>query len=142
MRIFAPALALLLLIGIPHAGLAADANQATISAILVIASNERGPSDPRLAAYEANLKRTLRFESFRYIGAGSATVAVGGTGAVNLPNNNRLALQAEATDGGPVRMKVSYGSTNVVIPPGKTVILAGRPAGKPGEVSAVIVTAE
>lgn len=121
---------------------AAEANRATINAILVIASNERGATDPKLAPYEANLKRTLRYESFRFAGEGSASVAAGGSAVVSLPNNNRLEVQAERSEGRGVRLKVRYGGTDVVIPPGKTVILAGRPAGKSGEVSAVIVTAE
>ncbi len=139
-RLFCTALALTL-IG-PPAVSAADANRATINAILVIASNERGPTDQKLAPYEANLKRTLRYESFRFAGEGSASVSAGGTAVVSLPNNNRLEVQAERSDGRGVRLKVRYGGTDVMIPPGKTVILAGRPAGKSGEISAVIVTAE
>jgi hypothetical protein len=131
----------LALFGLP-ALCAADANRATIHAILVIASNERGPADPQLAPYESNLKRTLRYESFRFAGEGSAAVAPGGTAVVTLPNNNRLEVQAERGDGRGTRLKVRYGGTDVAIPPGKTVILAGRPAGKAGEISAVIVTAE
>lgn len=126
----------------PRLVYAADASRTTVTAILVIASNERGPSDRELAPYEANLKRTLRYESFRFAGEASAAVAPGGTAVVSLPNNNRLDLQAEKGDGRGVRVKVRYGGTDVIIPPGKTVILAGRPAGKAGEISAVIVTAE
>jgi hypothetical protein len=133
--------AVLALFGLPAIS-AADANRATIHAILVIASNERGPTDPKLAPYEANLKRTLRYESFRFAGEGSAAVAPGGTAVVTLPNNNRLEVQAERGDGRGARVKVRYGGTDVAIPSGKTVILAGRPAGQAGEISAVIVTAE
>lgn len=117
---------------------AAESGHASVSAILVIASNQRGPSDPRLAPYEANLKRTLRFESFRLAGEGSAAVAAGAKATLALPNNNRLQLEGES-DGRGVRVKVSYGSTNVAIPPGGTVVIAGRPAGGNGEISAVIV---
>jgi hypothetical protein len=143
MRIFPLVITAFLLSGAAsRPALAADSGRTTLNAILVIASSERGPSDRRLAAYEANLKRTLRFESFRYVGAGSATVAAGGTGSIALPGNNRLELQADKSDGRPMRVTVRYGNTDVVIPPGKTVILAGRPTGKEGEVSAVIVTAD
>jgi hypothetical protein len=131
---------LLVAIAAPSA-MAADANRTSITAILVIASNERGATDPRLAPYEANLKRTLRYESFRFGGEGSASVAGGATASISLPNNNRLDLEAEKSDGRGVRVRVHYGSTDVVIPPGKTVIVAGRPSGPNGEISAVIVTA-
>ena len=133
---------LALAIAAPGALFAVDGNRTTITAILVIASNERGPTDRQLAPYEANLKRTLRYESFRFVGESSATVTAGGTAQLALPNNTRLQLEAEKSDGRGVRVKVRYGGTDVVIPSGKTVILAGRPAGKAGEVSAVIVTAE
>ena len=138
MRIIHLIFTLLVVAFTAHPASAADTTRVT--AILVIASNERGPSDPRLAPYEANLKRTLRYESFRFAGEGSATVVAGGSATLSLPNNNRLSLQAEKGDGPGVRVKVSYGSTDVVIPPGKTVIIAGRPA-PGGQISAVIVMA-
>jgi len=124
-----------------RATFAADATRATIHAILVVASNERRAADPKLAPYEDNLKRTLRYESYRYVGEDSASVASGGTARVVLPGNNRLDLEAEKSDGRGLRVKVHFGSTDVVIPAGKTVVLVGRPAGEKGEVSAVIVTA-
>ncbi len=141
MRIIKLLLPLLLVAIAPGRTLAAEGSRATVTAILVIASNEPGRTDPRLAPYEANLKRTLRYESFRFVGDGQATVAAGGTTAISLPNNNRLALQGEKAEGPGLRVRVRYGSTDVVIPPGKTVIIAGRPAGASGEISAVIVTA-
>ena len=41
---------------------------ADVRAILVIASNQRGASDPKLADYEPTLRRVLRFESYRLAG--------------------------------------------------------------------------
>jgi hypothetical protein len=140
MRIIKLVLTVLLVAFVADPAGAADSGRATITAILVIASNERGPADPRLGPYEANLKRTLRYESFRFAGEGSGTVTAGGSGTISLPNNNGLSLQGEKSDGPGIRVKVRYGSTDVTIPPGKTVIIAGRPA-PGGEISAVIVTA-
>ena len=135
-----PLLLLFVSLGLTSAGFAAEAGRASVHAILVTASNERRAADPKLAPYEENLKRTLRYESYRYAGEGSAAVASGGTARVSLPGNNRLDLEAENGDGRGIRVKVHFGTTDVVIPAGKTVVLVGRAAGEKGEVSAVIVT--
>jgi hypothetical protein len=136
MRTIKLALILLVAFGASLPSIFAADGRATISAILVIASNEAGRSDPKLAPYEANLKRTLRYESFRFVDERSATVATGGKATLNLPSNNRLELEADGNG----RVKVSSGSTSVAIPPGQTVVLAGRSAGNKGEIFAVIVS--
>jgi hypothetical protein len=136
MRTIKLALILLVALGASLPSIFAADGRATISAILVIASNERGAPDPRLARYEANLKRTLRYESFRYVGESSASVSAGGRATLTLPNNNRYDLEADGSG----RVKVSSGSTSVAIPPGQTVVLAGRSAGDKGEIFAVIVS--
>jgi hypothetical protein len=114
----------------------AAAGGASVHAILVIASNAPGASDPRLAPYEANLRSSLGRQSFRLVGEGSSSVAAGGTATLSLPNGHNLQLTGE---GG--RVKVHFGSTDVVLSPGRTVVLAGRRAGEKGEVFAVIVMA-
>ena len=136
MRTIKLALILLVAFGASLPATFAADGRATISAILVIASNEPGRSDPKLAPYEANLKRTLRYESFRFVDERSATVPPGGKATLNLPSNNRLELEADGNG----RVKVSSGSTSVAIPPGQTVVLAGRSAGNKGEIFAVIVS--
>jgi len=50
----------------------------TIEAVLVVASKAPGKPDPRLAAYEATLRRVLRFESFQFLGRARATLAIPG----------------------------------------------------------------
>jgi len=45
---------------------------------MIVASNAKGGTDPKLAPYEANLKRILRFESYSSVAEGSAAVAPGG----------------------------------------------------------------
>jgi hypothetical protein len=61
-------------------------DRVAVQAILLVASDE-GVTDASLSAYEATLKRVLRFKSYRRVGGGStaplapggeATVAIGG----------------------------------------------------------------
>ena len=110
--------------------------RASVHAILVLASNNPGPSDPRLRAYEDNLRSSLRMASFRFVGEGSASVAGGGTARLSLPSGQGLDLSGES-DG---RVLVHFGGTDISVPRGRTVVCAGRAAGQHGEVYAVVVT--
>ena len=117
------------------------AESATVKGILISASNATGESDRRLAAYVPNLKRILRFESFRYLGEDSATVAVPGSGALSLGNGQQVSLVTEGSDGKTVLLKVRWGSVRheYVLQHGSTTVLGGPSTGKPGEVYAVIL---
>src|SRR5581483_6435949 len=108
----------------------------SIHAILVIASNEHGRSDPRLAPYEPTLKRVLRYESYRTVGEGSASVAGNGTATISLAGGNRVELVGENG-----AVKVRRGGTDVPVAAGRPVVLLGGAAGGRGEVYAIIVTA-
>lgn len=140
-------LAALLLV--PRGALAADAGQAHVRALLVIASNQKGESDARLSAYEPNLRRVLRFESYRLVGEGGANLASPGRAAINLGRGHSLALETSKGDGGGVRLQVNWQesgrlliNTGLVLPPGKPAVLGGPSSGKDGEVWAVILIVE
>lgn len=107
---------------------------ARVHAILVIGSNDKAPTDRRLARYEGNLKSSLRFASFRFAGEGSASVAGGGNANLSLPSGQTLRLSGDKPGGATVH----YSGSDVFIPKGRTVVLAGRSAGE-GAVYAVIV---
>jgi hypothetical protein len=112
-----------------------------VRGILISASNESGASDGRLAAYEANLKRILRFESFRYLGEDSASLGVPANGSLSLGNGQQVSLTTESTDGKTVLLKVRWGSVRheYVLQRGSTTVLGGSGTGKKGEVYAVIL---
>ncbi|MCW5549446.1 MAG: hypothetical protein KIT44_10840 [Opitutaceae bacterium] len=123
--------------------LGAQSERASVRAILVAASNAEGESDRRLAPFEPTLRRILRFQSYRYLGEGSATVTTGGT--VNLGQGHRLELEHEPGDGRAVRLRVNWldgrrslMQTGLVLRPGVPAVLGG-PARGDGEVYAVIV---
>jgi hypothetical protein len=121
------------------AALTAAGGPTSVHAIMIVASNEKGGTDPKLAPYEANLKRILRFESYRAVAEGSASVAPGGDATVSLTRGHRIELKSE---GGAVRATWFDGNRKVIaltLPPGKPSILGGPPWGDKGEVCAVII---
>jgi hypothetical protein len=128
---------------------ARSAERANIQAILVAASNERGATDRRLAPYEPNLRRILRFESYRFLGEGSAALAIPAQGDIALGNGHRLELATEKSDEKTVRVRVQWTeggrllmNTVLVLRPGVPAILGGPTRGDKGEVYAVIVIAK
>ena len=136
-------LALLLLAAV--SGLAPTAARAaggvTVRGILISASNEKGESDGRLAAYVPNLKRILRFESFQFLGEDSASIGVPGNGELSLGNGHSVELATESSDGKTVLLKVRWSAGvrhEYVLQRGGTTVLAGPSTGK-GEMIAVIL---
>jgi hypothetical protein len=130
------------------AAFSAEGDQARVRAILVIASNDKGGTDARLAAFEPTLRRLLRFESYRLVGEGSATLSVPGKSNVNLGRGHSLELEAEKSDGKGVRLRVGWENngrslmnTGLALRPGVPAVLGGPSSGKEGEVWAVILVA-
>lgn len=125
---------------------ATPAQAASFRAVLITASPERGPTDPRLATYEVTLKRVLRFNSYTY--QGSDDVALEANGKANLmigqghelvveTGGNPLALRIRWTEGGRALM-----NTGITLRPGIPAVLGGPATGNaPGEVYAVILLA-
>jgi hypothetical protein len=125
----------------------AAAERLDLTAMLVTASREPGPSDPRLKPYEATLRRILRFESFRLQGQGRAALAVPGEGQLSLGSGHQLRLETEPGGGG-ARVQVEWSEggrslmrTGLVLRPGVPAVLGGPGTGQSGEVFAVIVIA-
>ena len=113
----------------------------TVKGILISASNENGESDRQLAAYVPNLRRILRFESFRYLGEDSASLAVPAKGELSLGEGQRVELATESADGKTVLLRVRWGSVRheYVLQRGGITVLGGSSTGKKGEVFAVIL---
>ena len=119
------------------------ANGVTVHGLLISASNESGESDQRLSAYVPNLKRILRFESFRLLGEDSASFGVPANGTLDLGGGHRVELTSESSDGKTVLLKVRWAAGNVrheyVLQRGVPTILGGPSTGKKGEMYAVIL---
>ncbi len=119
--------------------LSAAGGATSVHAIMIVASNEKGGTDPKLAPYEANLRRILRFESYRAVAEGSASVPSAGEATVTLTRGHRIELKSE---GGAIRATWFEGDRKVIaltLPPGKPSVLGGPPWSNKGEVCAVII---
>jgi hypothetical protein len=135
-------LCLAALLALPSLVSAAAAAGATrVRAILIVASNKPAAGDPKLAPYDANLRRILRFESFRWVAEGTATVPETGTATVTLVRDHKVELAAE---GRAIRATWFEGSKKVIalsLPDGPS-ILGGPPWSADGEVCAIILLPE
>lgn len=144
MRIISLLFALVLALGaLPATVQAADG--ASVRALLIIASNAKGGSDPKLAPYEETLRRNLPFQSFRFAGEGAANVPASGQATLSLPRGHRLELDAEGGGGRGIRVKVRWMdgrrevmTTALVLQPGVPAVLARRGDGPDAPVVLVI----
>lgn len=136
MRLIPFVLTCLVFTGLLPRTASAAGGASSIRAILFVASNDRGAPDPKLRSYEPVLRSNLRFESYRYLGEGSAAVAAGGSASIALAGGNHVELERDKS-GGPARVK--RGGAVVAVAPGKPVVLLGGPAGGKGDVYGIIV---
>jgi len=122
------------------------AEHARIQGILISASNDQGKTDQRLAAYEPTLKRILRFESYRFLGDDSTSLAVPASGQLSIGDGHQLEVATESADGSGIHVRVRWTqggrtlmTTGLVLRAGVPAVLGGPSTGKKGEVYAVIV---
>jgi len=125
------ALALLFLVPAMRA-----ADNATVRAILITATNLKREADPKLAPYEAELQRNLPLSSFRYVGEGSAAVTAGSKSVISLERGNRVEFEGERSGGRGIRMKILWQggrtvimNTTLTLQPGVPAVLGRRPSG-------------
>ena len=122
------------------------ADSASVHAILINASNKKGGVDSRLSAYEAELRRNLPFNTFRFAGEGTVTVGATGKSTLRLPGGNHLNLDGSRR-GNTVHLKVQWMNgakvvinTTLTLRPGVPAVL-GRRGGDDGETPVVLVIA-
>jgi hypothetical protein len=132
----------------PGGGESGGGGRTTVEGILVVASNQPGPSDDRLAPYEPTLRRILNFKSYRMAGEGSTTIGIPGEGDFSLGRGQRIEIETEASGGAGVRTRVRWldggrqlMNTVLVLRRGVPAVLGGPSRGESGEVYAVIITA-
>jgi len=128
---------------------ASESRTSSVRAILIVASNQVGESDARLASYEPTLRRILRFESYRLVGEDSSRIAVPGRGRISLGNGHSVDLDLEPGEGRSLRARVRWAGNNRTLinlghtlAPGRPAVLAGPSTGKGDEVWGVIIVVE
>lgn len=132
----------------PCAAGAADGGRALhVEALLVLAGNQPGETDARLAPYEPTLRRILRFDTYRLAGSGSTTVAATGPSELGLGRSHSLHLAQESGGRGP-RLAVRWQeggrtlmNTGLNLRPGVPAVLGGPSTGEKGQVWAIILIA-
>ncbi len=132
--------------GLPTAQ--AQADSVSLRTILVSASREPGQTDRRLARYESNLRRILRFETFQQLGTGNGRAAVPGEARISIGQGHTLAFTTEPSRDDRIRVEITWSAggsdlmrTGLVLRPGVPAVLGG-PARNNDEVYAVLVIAE
>ena len=108
MRIIKLSLSLLALaaFALPQHVFAAEGT--TLRAILITASNEKAPADPKLAPYEAALQRNVPESSFRHVAESSTTLKRSGTTTIALGRTHRLEVEPESGSGQGIRVKIEW----------------------------------
>jgi hypothetical protein len=128
---------------IAPSALAADS--ASVQALLITASKGGGGSDPALAPYEATLKRTLPFDTFRLAGQGSASVSGNGRATISLPGGHRVELSGGDRGGGGIKVNVEWKKGGEVVMATALTLRPGVPAvlgrGGDGDVPVVLLVA-
>jgi hypothetical protein len=117
----------------------------SVHAILISATKTKGPADPGLAAYEAELQRNFPESSFHLVDQGDATVS-GGPATIKFSGGNNLNIEAtKSAQDIQLKMRWMRGSTLILDttisrPPGVPGLLVHRPADD-RELSIVLVIA-
>ncbi len=117
----------LLFAAVLSSGRALAAESVSLHAILITASNDKTGSDPKLAAYEAELQRNLVFSAFRYVGEGNAQLAGGKSTTLTLPRGHRLEIEG-GKSGGSSRLSIKWTQGSTVLMNATLQVTASAPA--------------
>ncbi len=124
---------------------AKSAKSVTVHAILITASNKKGGIDRKLAPYEAGLLDNLKFDTFRYVTEGTASLPNGGRATITFAGNHRLELEDDPGEGLSLKVFWMNGSevvlrTTLTLNPGVPAVLSRRSA-KDGDVPVILLIA-
>lgn len=125
----------------------ARAQQVTIRATLIRASDAPGETDERLKSFEPNLRRIFGFQSYELYGDGSAAGDGSATVGIDLGHGNSLDIHLAPADEGKVEAGINWQgpggpvlNTTVVMSRGVPIILGGGQ--QDGGTLIIAVTAE
>ena len=135
----------LLVLGAAAGFAAPSAEATTVNAILLTAGNNGGSTDPRLAPYEATLRRVLRFNQYTFQGSDATRVSPGSRATLMIGQGHELTVEGGSN---PLSIRIHWSesgrmlmNTGLTLRPGVPAVLGGPSTGRDGEVYAVILIA-
>ena len=138
------ALCLLALVTIPS--IAIGAESASVTGILILATDDAGNTDTRLKPYEPTLRRLFKFKGYEQIGRSRTSMKLPGTGVLNF-GNEKLLIETTGNGNGSIRAKVQWRrggktmiNTTVRMRPGVPTLLGGpKQVGGKGNLIVILV---
>lgn len=117
---------------------AAHAENISVSATLILASNDGQGVDASLRQYERNLIRAFPFDTFKQQGSGNFRLSLKGTQTLSFPGGQKVTVSYLSNDGGKYRLSAQWKKggqtlTDMVVLASKghpTVQAAGNSGGK------------
>jgi len=109
---------------------AASAQQVNVTVTVIVASNSGSGVDASLSAHARRLQQQFsQFDSFSQSTRRSLALAPGQSGSVSLPGARPATILLEGQRNGTILLQVQVpgGSTDIRLPPGGTIFLAGTP---------------
>lgn len=120
--------------------LSAVASDVQVQAVLIYASDEPAPADPRLADIEPQLRKVLGFAYYSHYGEGDAKVELPGSATIRLGRGYTLQVEASQAARGRIRLQVSWRkgekglmSTSTLVSRGGAPAILGGPSHKNGK---------
>ena len=121
-------------LSLPAVNLQADRSgePVRLSAMLILASRDGGPSDAKVKRFEGNLKRLFKFSSYRHYGEGTGTVTPPGKTRISLGRGFSLEIEVLGEKRNKIRAKVQWRrgrtlliNTTVAMEKGTPTVLGG-----------------
>lgn len=138
---------LLAAIALPQSAQAA-AQGVSVRAILITATNQKAPADPRLAPYEAELQRNIPLSSFRFVSEGSTTASSAGRASIGLALGHRVDVEGNKGPTG-IRLRIIWMNgastvmdTGLTLQPGVPAVLGRRSSDDEKETPIILLIAK
>ncbi len=105
-----------LFMGISLCATEAEAAKVSFRGIMILASNESGPTDGQLKRYEGKLRRLFKFKQYRHFGQGGASIEIPGKASFSLGNGYRMQIDASPAQKDKIRAGVRWvkGKRNLI----------------------------
>ncbi len=109
-------LCLALFMGISLCATQAEAAKVSLRGTMILASNEKGPNDPKVKRFEGKLRRLFKFGHYRHYGAGGTSIDMPGKASFSLGNGFRMQVEVSPAAKNKIRTGVRWtkGKTTLI----------------------------